>query len=359
MSLEQYFSEKVLKQELKYVFTRNYLGHTNSIPENGDFRVSDHDEGVMIVNKDGVYNKLSNICAHRQAIMMMGIGKVENIVCPLHSWTYDLEGNLIGAPHFDDQPCERLPISTPSVLNGIIMDSKYLKGLDGLFEGPITKDINFDGYKFHSKQVHECNYNWKTFIEVYLEDYHVDVFHPGLRSVVDCSSLEWEFGEQYSAQRVGRSKIIKPGSAKYMTWIEELKDYRALSGTKPEENLGAIWLTIYPNIMVEVYEEAIMISTLVPISPTKTKNIVEFFYREDIAEFEPALVKAHQAAYMETCIEDDDIAERMDAGRKSLLDSGKPELDKVYYQAEMEAGMKHFHEYIDKRHRIIDARFIA
>lgn len=355
MNLNQYFSEAVLNQEKKHVFTRNYLGHTNSIPDEGDFRVSDHDEGIMVVNKDGVYSKISNVCKHRQAIMMKGIGNTKTIVCPLHGWTYGLDGELLGAPHFDNQPCERLPISTPLITNGLILDTPVLKGLEGLFTGPITKDINFDGYKFHSKQVHECNYNWKTFIEVYLEDYHVDVFHPGLRSVVDCSSLEWEYGEQYSAQRVGKSKLVKAGSDKYKLWMEELAIYRQLSGTPAEEKLGAIWLAIYPNIMVEVYEEAIMVSTLVPVSPTKTKNIVEFFYREDIAEFEPKLVKAHQEAYMETCIEDDDIAERMDAGRKSLLDSGTVH-DTIYYQQTMEAGMLHFHNYINKRHRIIDIR---
>jgi phenylpropionate dioxygenase-like ring-hydroxylating dioxygenase large terminal subunit len=40
--------------------------------------------------------------------------------------------------------------------------------------------LNFDGYLLDHVEVHECAYNWKTFIEVYLEDYHVGPFHPGL-----------------------------------------------------------------------------------------------------------------------------------------------------------------------------------
>ena len=51
--------------------------------------------------------------------------------------------------------------------------------------------------------MHECDYNWKTFIEVYLEDYHVGPFHPGLGSFVTCDDLRWEFGEHYSVQTVG------------------------------------------------------------------------------------------------------------------------------------------------------------
>jgi choline monooxygenase len=48
--------------------------------------------------------------------------------------------------------------------------------------------------------------------------------------------------------------------------------------------------------------------TLYPISTDKTLNMVEFYYPEEIAAFEREFVEAQQAAYMETCIEDDEIA---------------------------------------------------
>ena len=46
---------------------------------------------------------------------------------------------------------------------------------------------------------------------------------------------------------------------------------------------------------------------------------------------------------METCIEDDEIAERMDAGRQALLQRGDDEFGP--YQSPMEDGMQHFHEW--------------
>ncbi|WP_373889675.1 SRPBCC family protein [Massilia sp. MB5] len=42
----------------------------------------------------------------------------------------------------------------------------------------VTKDLDFSGYMFDHVEIHDCDYNWKTFIEVYLEDYHVEPFHP-------------------------------------------------------------------------------------------------------------------------------------------------------------------------------------
>jgi choline monooxygenase len=57
----------------------------------------------------------------------------------------------------------------------------------------VAPDLDFSGYKLDHVEMHECNYNWKTFIEVYLEDYHVEPFHPGLGKFVTCDDLSWQF----------------------------------------------------------------------------------------------------------------------------------------------------------------------
>jgi phenylpropionate dioxygenase-like ring-hydroxylating dioxygenase large terminal subunit len=85
------------------------------------------------------------------------------------------------------------------------------------------------------------------------------------------------------------------------------------------------------------------VSTLHPRGPRKTLNMVEFYYPEEIAAFERDVVTSQQAAYMETCVEDDEIALRMDAGRQALLARGDDEAGP--YQSPMEDGMRHFHEW--------------
>jgi len=200
--------------------------------------------------------------------------------------------------------------------------------------------LSFEGYTLDRIELHECNYNWKTFIEVYLEDYHVGPFHPGLGNFVTCDDLRWEFQKEYSVQTVGVAATFgQPGSAVYKKWHEVLLKYR--QGKLPER--GAIWLTYYPHIMVEWYPHVLTVSTLHPLSANKTLNMVEFYYPEEITAFEREFVEAQQAAYMETCIEDDEIGERMDAGRKALFERGDNEVGP--YQSPMEDGMQHFHEW--------------
>ena len=188
--------------------------------------------------------------------------------------------------------------------------------------------------------LHECDYNWKTFIEVYLEDYHVGPFHPGLGQFVSCEDLAWEFGRHHSVQTVGVNKALaKAGSATYQRLHQEV--LRLGGGQAPKH--GAIWLTYHPTVMVEWYPHVQVVSTLFPRGPRKTLNLVEFFYPEEVAAFERGFVDAQQAAYMETCSEDDEIALRMDAGRQALMERGDD--DAGPYQRPMEDGMQQFHEW--------------
>ena len=79
------------------------------IPEVGDYKtLAAENEGRVLVRNQSGIELLSNVCRHRQAIMLNGQGNTKNIVCPLHRWTYQMDGTLLGAPHFDEQPCLNL-----------------------------------------------------------------------------------------------------------------------------------------------------------------------------------------------------------------------------------------------------------
>lgn len=39
-------------------------------------------------------------------------------------------------------------------------------------------DIDFSEFRYHHSEKHTCHYNWKSFMEVYGDDYHVAPSHP-------------------------------------------------------------------------------------------------------------------------------------------------------------------------------------
>jgi choline monooxygenase len=351
-----YFDPAHYQREIERIFKAGprYVGHALSVPEVGNYHALPQEAGgrALVRTPQGV-ELISNVCRHRQAIMLKGRGSLTdtlpgssggNIVCPLHRWTYSPHGQLIGAPHFAQDPCLNLNNFPLQSWNGLLFEAgshDVSQALAGM--GP-RAELDFSGHVLDRVEMHECNYNWKTFIEVYLEDYHVGPFHPGLGQFVTCEDLRWEFKEHYSVQTVGVANRLgkadaSGGSPVYERWQKALLDYR--QGVPPK--FGAIWLTYYPHIMVEWYPHVLTVSTLYPMGPDKTMNMVEFYYPEEIAAFEREFVEAQQAAYMETCIEDDEIAERMDAGRRALMLRGDNEVGP--YQSPMEDGMQHFHEW--------------
>ena len=348
LSVNSYFDADLFRREMSTLFATGprYLGHELAVPEVGDFyALPQEGEGRALVRTPGGVELISNVCRHRQAVMLRGRGNVRanggnSIVCPLHRWTYDLKGQLIGAPHFTDDPCLNLNNYPVQTWNGMVFEGRGCNVAADLASlGPI-KDLDFDGYVLDHVQMHECDYNWKTFIEVYLEDYHVGPFHPGLGQFVTCDDLRWEFGDHHSVQTVGiQNELARPGTPAYRKWHDAVLKYRG--GKLPKH--GAIWLTYYPTVMVEWYPHVLVVSTLYPKGPQKTLNVVEFYYPEEIAALEREFVEAEQAAYWETCAEDDEIALRMDAGRRALMERGDDETGP--YQSPMEDGMQHFHEW--------------
>ncbi|MBU6436910.1 MAG: aromatic ring-hydroxylating dioxygenase subunit alpha [Betaproteobacteria bacterium] len=340
-----YFDEAQLREERELIFDMapRYLGHELAVPQPGDYlALAQENEGRALVRTaSGGIELVSNVCRHRQAIMLRGRGNTgEHIVCPLHRWTYQTNGELLGAPHFATDPCLHLPRYPLQNWNGLLFEGN---GVDvkALLAGlGCAADLDFSGYVLDHVEHHHCAYNWKTFVEVYLEDYHVGPFHPGLGQFVTCDDLRWQFGAGYSVQTVGVNRALaSPGSATYRKWHDAVLRYQG--GVPPRH--GAIWLTLYPNVTVEWYPNVLVVSSLHAQGPQSTLNVVEFYYPEEIAAFEREYVEAQRAAYMETCAEDDEIALRMDAGRKALYLRG--DNDAGPYQSPMEDGMQHFHEW--------------
>ena len=124
--VRSYFDEALFAKEQELIFRQSsvYVGHEKMVPDPGDWRTLAHEgAGRVLVREAGGVSLLSNVCRHRQAIMLGGeAGNVTGpetshgnlsetggkIVCPIHRWTYDPDGTLIGAPEFPQKPCLNL-----------------------------------------------------------------------------------------------------------------------------------------------------------------------------------------------------------------------------------------------------------
>lgn len=347
LNIDWYTSAEVYILEQQILFTQmpHYVGHELMVPDSGDFHVLNWlDRAKTLVNQQGEISLISNVCRHRQAIMLNGRGNVSHVVCPLHRWTYDLKGQLIGAPKFEQNPCLHLQQTPLQNWQGLLFEASTLQSSNdiSLILNQFNRKSAFDfsDYVYHQSQVTHYAFNWKTFIEVYLEDYHVNPFHSGLDQFVNCDMLEWQFSEHFSVQTVGyKTPPVNNATPAYAKWHQAANAYNG--ELKPAH--GAIWFVLYPFLMLEWYPNVLVISHLIPTGVDSCTNVVEFYYPEEIALFEPEYMAAHQAAYNETAREDEEICQRMHDGRKALANLNKNEYGP--YQSPLESGLAHFHQW--------------
>jgi phenylpropionate dioxygenase-like ring-hydroxylating dioxygenase large terminal subunit len=345
LPVDWYLNPHVLDLEKRFLFDQGpgYVGHEVMLPNVGDYYVPEWMNGAkMLVHNSNGIELLSNVCRHRQSLLLKGRGNARNIVCPIHRWTYDLNGVLLGAPHFPENPCLNLGSTPLQNWNGLLFEGKRNVARD-LADLSVLRDFDFSGHVLERVEIQQYACNWKTFIEVYLEDYHVDTYHPGLSMFVNTAELRWQFGDRYNVQVVGLNQgLARPGTEVYARWHERL--LQQVGNKVPA--FGAIWMLYYPNIMLEWYPHVLIISTVLPLTSERCTNVVEFYYPEDIALFEREFIEAEQAAYHETAVEDDEICGLMTAGRRALYEQGVNEIGP--YQSPMEDGMAHFHKFLQR-----------
>src|SRR5699024_2988735 len=94
---------ELYRYEMQHLFPRvwNILAHETEISNPGDFVSRYIGEDPVIVSRDrhGEIHVLLNVCPHRG--MQVGrtvVGSNRSFKCPYHGWTFDSQGNFLGAP---------------------------------------------------------------------------------------------------------------------------------------------------------------------------------------------------------------------------------------------------------------------
>lgn len=336
MYAHNYFDPSILKRERELFDKFFYAGHVQTVPEHGCFSVLDHThDRWSLINDSTNFYLQSNVCLHRQAKISEGRGKSKFHMCRAHCWTYNERGDLKAAPHFKEKPTGSLERKPLKNWEGLLYTGDDLN-LD-LAKCGVDHLIDFSKYQLHSSTKTEYDFNWKTFAEVYLENLHIYAMHPGLRRFVDPQNLEWIFGDRWSLQKMGiRPDPGKIDSDAYSDMVDTLNR----EGLTPE--FGAVWIYIYPNIMVEWYPKTIAISTIYPLTPEKTVNYVDLFFEDGTSD---EWKSVFERVYNETALEDEDACRIIHEGRKSLWLNGEDQSEGPVEPA-LEAGLTHFWNWI-------------
>jgi phenylpropionate dioxygenase-like ring-hydroxylating dioxygenase large terminal subunit len=180
-----YTDPDIYEAEKETIFRRQWMPvfHQSSIPNPGDYRVVQvYGESFLFVRGDDrKLRGFHNICLHRGAKVADGSGTCSRFRCPYHTWTYDLKGNLIGAPemaHVVREGGALREVSVDTYLGYVFFNdygnapplSEKLAGLsEALAPWASVGDQLVELFEIHFPG----EWNWKLAMENGLEGYHV------------------------------------------------------------------------------------------------------------------------------------------------------------------------------------------
>ncbi len=186
-----YHSENILQQETEALFRRHWLGlgRADRFNQPGQYETIEI-AGVpvlLISDRQGKLHAFNNACRHRGARLLDGEGKCRTLRCPFHGWVYNTDGQCAAATHME----ESLNFDK-SQLSLIEFALEIHAGFIFVCFAPEPPDFkahigDFD--QFHSpwpladlvskrRQSFEVACNWKLFLDVFNEYYHLQYVHP-------------------------------------------------------------------------------------------------------------------------------------------------------------------------------------
>ena len=170
-----------------------YVGRGHEIPNPGDVMPVPGHPFILVRNKKGEVRAFQNACRHRGHALVNGPCQgLRLFTCPYHAWSYDLDGKLIGTPHFGGDKVHEVAGFDPADYGLVPLRCEtwhdwIFLNIDGEaepladFVAPMARqmpDVDF-GKLTHYLTIDAgaLGLNWKLAMENNMEPYHVPVVH--------------------------------------------------------------------------------------------------------------------------------------------------------------------------------------
>ena len=255
MPTSVYTSEDFVEAELKHVFGKDWycVGRADALSKTGDYVTAELAGQPIVVLRDAGHQlrAMSNVCLHRMSTLLQGRGNAKTIVCPYHAWTYNLDGNLRGAPAMsqNDAFCKdhyRLPQVRCEEWLGwvfVCLDPDAEPVAVQLAEvADMIAAYDMTNYSESFYEEHVWDTNWKVLAENFMESYHLPVCHAG--TIGGLSKLE-DMVCPPGRPAFNYHTILKDESLR-IAMAHPTKNDRL----KGEERRTTYLLALYPSLMI-------------------------------------------------------------------------------------------------------------
>jgi Rieske 2Fe-2S family protein len=276
-----YVDPAVFEWEKRHMFGGGWacVGRSDQVAAPGDMRAEPVGTGSVLLTRaeDGVLHAFANTCRHRgHELLPCGASAQQKvIICPYHSWTYALNGDLQAAAGFKHRPgfvsaewgLVELPVTEWRGLVFVDESGKagpLAAGLASLEE--LIAPYEMERLVVAGQHNYDAAANWKILTENYHECYHCPVIHPEL-----CKVSPPRSGENLSAPGiwVGGWMDLRDGMATMS--LDGSSGGVPLRGLDAAGRRAVLYVGIFPNVLVSLHPDYVMVHRLIPVAPDRTK----------------------------------------------------------------------------------------
>jgi len=275
-----YTDPAVLAGEKEKIFARTWqvAGHVRQLAKPGDYFTTELAGEPLLIARDsaGELRAFYNVCRHRAGPPAEGCGSRKVFRCSYHGWTYSLEGKLLNAPEMEGTENFRpeefglqpIRVEEWSGLVFVNLDAAAAPLIQTL--GALPRQaarFAFDRMRFFHRRDYTMECDWKTYIDNFLEGYHLPSVHPGLNRELDYGQYVTETYATYSRQLSPIRTAENAGDGP--------RRYQQTSGGDTAE-----YFWVFPNWMLNCYPDNVSLNVVLPLGPEKCVAIFEWYFPE-------------------------------------------------------------------------------
>src|SRR5581483_4613079 len=323
-----YTSPEFYAFEMEAIFAREWVcvGRQEQIPNPSDyFTVTVVNDPLLVVRgQDGEIRAMSAVCRHRGAVLLEGAGNCgRSVTCPYHSWAYDLEGKLLGAPEMTrtrgfDRRAVALPRVRTELWNGFIFVT-FDDETPPL--GPRLREVEALIGNYHIERLvslppatYEQPWNWKVLIENAMECYHCSYLHRGYHECAPTRNLVMPPPLSHVEEvLVMRARTTHPDAAFNPT---ERVLFPVIETLSEEDRNHFTWICVLPNLVMSCNADNLHYFMLFPRGPSALTLQLGWCYPEstvNLARFDD-LVEMSTVAYRPLLEQDIMVNKRVQRG---------------------------------------------
>ncbi len=275
---ETYCHEEIFEIEKHAIFgkTWQWVCHVEKLASPGSFITTNVRDYPLLVCRDlnGKLKAFFNVCKHRGHELLRGEGQNKRITCPYHAWTYNLEGQLIRAPHTEnlknfaigDVCLESVQVEEFCSFVFVNLDNKASSLKEQ--SSTLAEEINFwapdlANLTFAQRLTYNIKSNWKNVVDNFLECYHCPVAHKDFCTLVDMDTYNVTTHGIWSSHMAEAGKEV---NSAYSVLDATVKDH-------------AVWW-LWPNTCLMRYPGRgnFIVMHIIPVGVDHTFETYDFFF---------------------------------------------------------------------------------